>query len=181
VNSFPILQRYNPERSPSQFWNDAPIAYPAIPLGLTPYRFRHNSFAPPPLDVGTLAKHLLFKVSRGLHEHEDYREVHQKKQTEGQAMPPLRSQNPATTATLAPAAIPFYKRSYRNADTNGVSAPGPRVVGADLVPARCRQCRRGGQARGLPLRPGGQLPLRRGHPRGVAPCRRDTSGKCYRV
>jgi len=80
VNGFPILHRYHPERSPSQFRNDAPMAYPAIRLGLTPQRFRHDPFAPRALDVRALAEHLLFEVSRGLHDRDNYPEVRRGKQ-----------------------------------------------------------------------------------------------------
>jgi hypothetical protein len=96
MNGFAVLQRYDSESAPSQFWNDAPMAYPAIGLGLTPQRLCQDPFAPRPLDVRTLAKHLLFEVSRGLHEHEDYREVHRKKQTGAQPVPPVKKPEPAT-------------------------------------------------------------------------------------
>lgn len=83
MNGFAILQRYHPEHSPSQFRNDAPIAYPAIWLGLTPQRFRHDPFAPRALDVWTLAEDLFLEVSRGLHDRDDYREVRLEKQKGG--------------------------------------------------------------------------------------------------
>ena len=89
MNGFAILQRYDPERSPSQFRNDAPVAYPAIRLGLTAQRVRNDSFAPRALDIWTLTKHLLFELSRGLHDHDDYPEVRWKKQTGGHGARPL--------------------------------------------------------------------------------------------
>ncbi len=68
MNGFAILQRYDAEDAPTELGNDAPIAYPAIRLGLTSQRFRHDPFAPRALDVGPLAQDLLLEIARRLHE-----------------------------------------------------------------------------------------------------------------
>lgn len=73
MNRLPVFQRHHAKRAPSQFGHDSPVTNPAIRLGFTPQRIRHDPFALRVLDVRPLAQDLLFEIARGFHGGSDYR------------------------------------------------------------------------------------------------------------
>jgi len=67
MKCFTVFQNNNPQRLPVQFFDVAPQSGASIGLNLDLHWIRDNIQAPLDLNIRPLPKHLLSKVSRGLH------------------------------------------------------------------------------------------------------------------
>jgi hypothetical protein len=73
MNGLAVLQRHDARHTASQLRHCSPMTYPAVRLDLAPERVPHNSRAPLALNVWPLPQDLLFEVTGGLHDGDDYR------------------------------------------------------------------------------------------------------------